>query len=355
MAAEPTISMRPFGKTRDGRSVTEFSLDNGRGLRADVIDYGAVVRRLFAPDRRGREADVVLGFDDLRQYEKESPHFGCVTGRFANRIAKGRFKLGGKTYRLAINNGPNSLHGGLVGIDKVVWQAEPRFVDGQPAIKFTHTSPDGDEGYPGNLAMTMWYVLTKKNGLVLDYRATTDKATVLNLTNHSYFNLKGEGKGNILDHEVKLNASRFTPVDADLIPSGEIASVKGTPLDFTKFHRVGERINSDHEQMRRGNGYDHNFVLNSEDGSLAKAATVREPKSGRVMDVFTTEPAVQLYTGNFLRGPVGKSDKAYKFRHGLCLECQHFPDSPNQPSFPTTVLKKGEIYSQVTEYRFSAK
>lgn len=347
--------MRPFGKTRDGRAVTEYTLDNGRGLRADVIDYGAIVRRLFAADRRGKAADVVLGFDNLRQYEKESPFFGCVTGRYANRIAKGQFKLGGKTYRLAINNGPNSLHGGLVGIDKAVWHAEPRFVDGQPAIKFTHTSSDGDEGYPGNLAMTLWYVLTKKNGLVFDYRATTDKTTVLNLTNHSYFNLKGEGKGDILDHEVKLNASCMTPVDADLIPTGEIADVKGTPLDFTKFHRLGERIDSDHEQMRRGNGYDHNFVLSSEDGSLAKAATVRETKSGRIMDVFTTEPGVQLYTGNFLQGPVGKSGKAYRFRHGLCLECQHFPDSPNQPSFPTTVLKKGEIYSQVTEYRFSAK
>lgn len=355
MSTAPSISMRPFGKTRDGRPVTLYTLDNGRRLRADVLDYGGIVMRLFAPDRRGRVADVALGFDNIRQYEKESPFFGCVTGRYANRIAKGQFKLGNKTCRLAINNGPNSLHGGLVGFDKAVWQAEPSFVDGQPAIRLTHTSSDGDEGYPGNLSMTIWYVLTKKNGLMLDYRATTDKTTVLNLTNHSYFNLKGEGKGDILGHEVKLNASRFTPVDADLIPTGELAEVKGTPLDFTRFHRIGDRINSDHEQMQRGNGYDHNFVLNSEDGSLAKAATVREAKSGRIMEVFTTEPGVQLYTGNFLKGVIGKSGKPYKFRHGLCLECQHFPDSPNQRSFPTTTLKKGEIYSQVTEYRFSTK
>ena len=355
MASKPTISLRPFGKTRSGKEVTLYTLDTGNGLRADVMNYGAVIVRLFTPDRKGRQADIALGFNTLREYEKMSPYFGCVTGRYANRIAQGSYKIGGKTYQAARNNGPNSLHGGIVGFDKVVWHAEPSFQNGQPAIKFTHVSPDGDEGYPGRLKIIMWYLLTKKNGLVIDYQATTDKTTILNLTNHSYFNLKGEGKGDILDHELTINAKAYTPVDANLIPTGELAPVKGTPFDFTKPHTIGERVNSDHIQMARGNGYDHNFALNSQDGKLAKAATVTEPKSGRTMEVFTTEPGVQLYVGNFLDGPIGKSGKPYNFRNGLCLECQHYPDSPNQPQFPTTLLKKGEVYSQVTEYRFSAK
>ncbi len=355
MTHEPTISLRPFGKTRDGRPVTLFTLDNGRGLRAEVMDYGATIVRLFTPDRRGRTADVALGFNTLGEYEKKSPFFGCVTGRFANRIARGAYRLGSKTYRAAVNNGPNSLHGGKIGFDKVLWSAEPSFPDGQPAIKFTYLSPDGEEGYPGNLKITMWYLLSKKNGLVIDYQAVTDQTTILNLTNHSYFNLKGEGQGDILGHVLTLNAKHYTPVDETLIPTGELAPVKGTPFDFTKPRPIGERVKSDDLQMIRGKGYDHNFVLNSQDGRLAKAATVNEPKSGRVMEVFTTEPGVQLYTGNFLAGPVGKSGRPYNFRDGLCLECQHYPDSPNQPTFPTTTLKQGEIYSQVTEYRFSAK
>lgn len=355
MATEPTISLSPFGKTKSGMPVTLFTLDNGRGLRADVMDYGATVVRLFAPDRKGRAADVALGFNTLREYEKSSPFFGCVVGRFANRIAGGRYKIGSKTYEAAINNDPNSLHGGNVGFDKAVWDAKPLIRDGQPGIRFSHTSPDGDEGYPGNLEVVMYYWLTKKNGLVIDYRARTDKTTIVNLTNHSYFNLKGEGKGDILDHMLKLNARAMTPVDENLIPTGEIAPVKGTPFDFTRPQAIGERVNADDEQLARANGYDHNFVINSEEGSFAKAAEVTEPKSGRVMEVFTTEPGVQLYIGNFLDGPAGKSGKPYNFRHGFCLECQHFPDSPNQKNFPSTLLRKGEIYSQVTEYRFKAK
>lgn len=355
MATEPSILMHRFGKTRGGEPVTLYRLDNGAGLKADVIDYGATIVRLFTPDKQGRSADVMLGFNTIGEYEKKSPFFGCVTGRFANRIAKGTYKIGKKTYQAAINNGPNSLHGGLIGFDKVMWRAEPAFQGDQPGVKFTYTSPDGEEGYPGNLKVEMWYLLTKKNGLVIDYRATTDKSTVLNLTNHSYFNLKGEGKGDVLDHVLTLKAKNFTPVDENLIPTGEIAPVKGTPLDFTKATTIGKRVKSDHEQMIRGNGYDHNFVLNSQDGKFAKAASVYEPKTGRVMDVYTTEPGVQLYIGNFLDGPAGKSGKPYNFRNGLCLECQHYPDSPNQPNFPTTLLRKGDIYSQLTEYRFSAK
>lgn len=355
MATQPSISMHPFGKTRRGEPVTLFSLDNGRSLKADVIDYGATIVRLFTPDNRGRSADVALGFNSIGEYEKKSPFFGCVTGRFANRIAEGTYKIGRNTYKAAINNGPNSLHGGEIGFDKKMWRAEPGFQSGQPGVKFTYTSPDGEEGYPGNLKVVMWYLLTKKNGLVIDYQATTDKATVLNLTNHSYFNLKGEGKGDILEHELTVKAKHYTPVDENLIPTGEIATVKGTPFDFTRSTAIGKRVKSNHEQMVRGNGYDHNFVLDNQDGSLAKAASVHEPNSGRVMDVYTTEPGVQLYIGNFLDGPVGKSGKPYNFRNGLCLECQHYPDSPNQPEFPSTLLRKGEIYSQVTEYRFSAK
>jgi aldose 1-epimerase len=355
MANEPTISLSSFGKTKSGAPVTCFTLDNGRGLRADVIDYGATVVRLFTPDRKSRPADVALGFNTIGEYEKLSPFFGCVVGRFANRIAGGRYRIGTKMYDAAINNGPNSLHGGNVGFDKAVWDAQPLIRDGQPGIRFHHVSPDGDEGYPGRLEVVMYYWLTKKNGLVIDYRATTDKPTILNLTNHSYFNLKGEGKGDILDHELRLNAGHFTPVDENLIPTGAIAPVKGTPFDFTRRHTIGERVKADDEQLRRGNGYDHNFVLDSQDGSFAKAAEVTEPRSGRTMQVFTTEPGVQLYIGNFLDGPVGKSGKPYNFRNGFCLECQHFPDSPNQKHFPTTLLRKDEIYSQVTEYRFSAK
>ncbi|MBG85831.1 MAG: galactose-1-epimerase [Verrucomicrobiales bacterium] len=355
MPTEPTINLTAFGKTNGGATVTQFALNNGNGLRADVIDYGATIARLFTHDRYGREADVVLGFDNIQQYESQSPYFGCVVGRYGNRIAKGRFKLTGKTYRLAVNNGPNSLHGGMKGFDKAIWEARPSIDRGEPGIEFRHVSPDGDEGYPGKLTIAMRYVLTKQNAIRLEYEATTDKATPVNLTNHSYFNLKGEGEGDILDHQLTMNSKAITAVNQDLIPTGDLMRVKGTPFDFTKSRRVGERIEDDHEQLRLGNGYDHNFVLNNKDARLRKCATVFESTSGREMEVWTTEPAVQLYVGNFLDGMKGKSGRPYRFRNGLCLECQHYPDSPNQPEFPSTILKPRGKYTQVTEYRFAAR
>jgi aldose 1-epimerase len=355
MDSKASIRLTSFGKTKSGKVVTQFALDNGCGLRADLIDYGATVVRLFAPDRYGRAADVVLGFDNIAQYENESPYFGCVVGRYGNRIANAQFTLNGKTHKLAANNGPNSLHGGRRGFDKAIWDARPFIRDGEPGVEFSHTSPDGDEGYPGNLSMKLRYLLTRKNALRLEYSATTDKATPLNLTNHSYFNLKGEGSGDILDHLLTLNSRAITPVNSNLIPTSDLLDVKGTPFDFTKPHTIGERVGQDHEQLQFANGYDHNFVLNSRSGRLAKCARVQESESGRQMEVWTTEPGVQLYIGNFLDGPIGKSDRPYAFRNAFCLECQHYPDSPNQPRFPDTILRKGKTYTQVTEHRFSAR
>lgn len=354
-ATKPSVTSKPFGKTKDGAAVTLYTLDNGRNLKAEVLDYGGTVVRLYAPDKSGQAADVVLGYNTIGQYEKESPYFGCVVGRYGNRIAKGEFKLDGQTYTLAKNNGPNSLHGGNLGFDKHVWKAEPLVEETRAGLRLTHTSPDGDEGYPGTLQMTMTYWLTERNGLRIEYRATTDKPTPVNLTHHGYFNLKGEGQGDILDHVLTLSSDRFTAVDATLIPTGELRSVKDTPLDFTRPTAIGARIEAEDEQLKLGKGYDHNFVLYDSKGKLALAATVREPKSGRVMEVWTTEPGIQLYTGNFLDGKVGKSGKPYQFRNGFCLETQHYPDSPNQPAFPSTILRPGETYETVTEYRFSAK
>ncbi|MFT4692719.1 MAG: aldose 1-epimerase [Limisphaerales bacterium] len=355
MNSRASIRLTSFGKTRGGKALTQFALDNGCGMRTDFIDYGATVVRLFAPDRYGNSADVVLGFDNIEQYEAESPYFGCVVGRYGNRIANAEFKLNGRPHKLAANNGPNSLHGGKKGFDKVVWNARPFLLNGEPGVEFTHTSSDGDEGFPGNLSMTLRYSLTRKNSLRLEYSATTDRATPVNLTNHSYFNLKGEGNGDILDHLLTLKSRAITPVDENLIPTGELLGVKGTPFDFAKPHAIGERVNVDNGQLRLANGYDHNFILNSQSGRLAKCAAVQESESGRQLEVWTTEPAVQLYIGNFLEGPIGKSGRPYAFRNAFCLECQHYPDSPNQPKFPNTILKKGTVYSQVTEYRFSAK
>ncbi len=353
MANEPGIIMKPFGKTRKDRAVTSFTLDNGRGLRAEILDYGGTVVRLFAPDRKGKMSDVVLGYNTITQYEKESPYFGCIVGRYGNRIANGRFKLNGRTYKLAQNNGTNSLHGGVHGFNKVVWNARPVIVKGQPELHLVHVSPDGDEGFPGNLKMTVVYSLTPKNGLRIEYTATTDKSTPVNLTHHGYFNLKGEGQGDVLDHVVTLAADQFTPVNASLIPTGELRPVKGTPFDFTRPHAIGGRIEASDEQIRLGGGYDHNFVMRSGGRRLAKAATVKEPKSGRVLELWTSDVGVQFYTGNFLDGKIGKRGKPYRRRNGFCLECQHFPDSPNQPSVPSTILKKGQTYSKTSEYRFS--
>jgi aldose 1-epimerase len=345
---------QPFGKTTDGQPVDRYTLRNPHGMEADIITRGAVVTRLLVPDRTGTPGDVVLGFDSLEGYLKENPYFGAIVGRYGNRIAKGRFTLNGQTYTLATNNGPNSLHGGLKGFDKQLWTARPvTSADGQ-ALELTYVSKDGEEGYPGTLTAKVTYTLTSSNALRIQYDLTTDKDTVANVTNHSYFNLAGQGTGDILSHEIMINADRFTPVDETLIPTGELRSVAGTPFDFRKPMPSGSRITAGDEQLKFGKGYDHNFVLNGEAGTLRQAVRVTEKTSGRVMEVYTTEPGVQFYTGNFLNGSLkGKGGKVYGFRNGFCLETQHFPNSPNTPSFPTTVIKAGAHYKSQTEYRFS--
>ena len=343
------INCDSFGVTPEGETVEIYTLATASGLTMRVTTYGAIIVSLAVPDRDGQTADVVLGFDALADYIEDSPYFGAVCGRYANRIAGATFGLDGEQYRLAANNDANSLHGGLKGFDKVVWSAEVIEEGAGPALRFMHTSPDGDEGYPGTLFMEMTYELTGANALRITYKATTDKATHVNLTNHSYFNLAGAGSGDILDHVLVLNADQYTPVDDTLIPTGELCSVEGTPLDFRTPTALGARIGA------VPGGYDHNFVLRSQGGSLAQIATVLEPESGRVMQVSTTEPGVQLYTGNFLDGHhVGKGGAAYQKHYGFCLETQHYPDSPNQPTFPSTVLRPGDVYSQVTVYKFSA-
>lgn len=353
--AKPTMTKEPFGKLPDGTAIDLYTLRNSRGFEAMIINYGGFVVSLKAPDKDGKLADVVLGHDSLEGYLKQPGFMGCITGRYANRIAKGEFKLGGNTYTLAKNNGPNHLHGGRVGFDKKVWQAKD--VQGPDAIgvQLSYLSKDGEEGYPGNLSVTVTYWLTNNNELKIDYAATTDKETVLNLTNHSYFNLAGAGNGDILKHVLTLNADRFTPVDETLIPTGELRSVKGTPLDFTTPTAIGARIDDQQDQqMVYGKGYDHNFVVNGNPGQLRLAARVSEPTSGRVLEVLTTEPGVQLYTSNFLDGSIkGKGDKAYQRRYGFCLETQHFPDSPNKPQFPTAVLKPGGQFKSTTVFKFS--
>jgi aldose 1-epimerase len=349
----PALEKKPFGKTDDGTPVDLYILTNGRGMTAKVMTYGAILTELDVPDKDGKPEDVVLGFDDLKGYLAGHPFFGATVGRVANRIAKGRFTLNGKEYKLAVNNGPNALHGGKKGFDKMVWKAEPVKAASGVAVKFTYKSPDGEEGYPGNLTATVTYTLTTKNELRLDYTATTDKATPVNLSNHSYFNLAGPRSGDILGHEMMLAADKYTPVDETLIPTGEIKPVRGTPLDFTKPTAIGARI----AQMKgKPGGYDHNFVLNGGGKRLALAARVHDPKSGRVMEMYTTEPGVQFYTGNFLDGSnKGKGGVVYKKHQGFCLEAQHFPDSVNHPNFPSTILEPGKTYKQTTIYKFSAQ
>ena len=352
-AAAKKLQKRTFGKTRTGETVDLFTLTNANGMEAAITNFGAIVVSLKAPDRSGKFADVVLGFDSLDGYLGDNPYFGAIVGRYGNRIAKGRFTLDGKEYKLATNNGPNALHGGIKGFSKVVWQAQTL---GDSGIKLTYVSKDGEEGYPGTLTTTVEYTLTDANELKISYLATTDKDTILNLTNHSYFNLAGEGVGDILGHKMQISADRFTPVDPTLIPTGELRPVAGTPFDFRQPHTIGERINSSDEQIKIGGGYDHNFVLNGTMGTLHPAARVTEPKSGRVMEVLTTQPGVQFYSGNFLDGTIkGKGGKPYKHRYGFALETQHFPDSPNHPKFPTTTLKPGEKYQSTTIYKFSTE
>jgi aldose 1-epimerase len=358
MSTPPTV--RPFGTLADGRPASLFTLENARGLRVEITDFGGTIVRLLAPDRAGRLADVTLGFETVSPYQTKSPYFGALIGRVGNRIAQGRFTLEGRRHELACNNTPNGvpchLHGGKVGFDKVLWQAELRTAAGGPALHLRHVSADGDEGYPGTLTVEVIYSLTPENGVRIDYRATTTAPTPVALTNHAYFNLAGEGRGNVLGHELTIHADRFTPVTAGLIPTGELAPVRGTPFDFTTPHRIGARIDAADEQLRHAGGYDHNFVLNRVGSGLTLAASAHEPESGRVLDVFTTEPGVQFYAGNFLDGTLtGKCGQPYLHRGGFCLETQHFPDSVNQPDFPSVILWPGAEYRSATEYRFSAR
>jgi aldose 1-epimerase len=348
------INQRPFGQTKDGTPVTLFTLRNNKGAEAGIINYGGLVIFLKVPDRNGHFDDVVLGYDNLADYIKESPYFGAMIGRYGNRIAKGKFTLDGKEYTLAINNGPNALHGGIKGFDKVVWEPKVLATLDGPSLELRYTSKDGEEGYPGTLTVKATYTLTEDNALKLEFTATTDKDTVLNLTQHSYFNLAG--KGDILNHQVMIPADKFTPVDSTLIPTGELKPVEGTPFDFRTPTAIGARIGQDDEQLKFGGGYDHNWVINKPMGQLGLMGRVYEPTTGRVLEVFSTEPGLQFYTGNFLDGKLtGKGGWAYQFRNGFCMEAQHYPDSPNQPNFPSVVLKPGEVYRNTIIFKFSVQ
>ncbi len=349
-----TLKKESFGKTPDGLNLDIYTMTNSNGVEVRITNYGGIIVSLKTPDRNGKFDDVVLGFDNLDGYLKGHPYFGAIIGRYGNRIGKGRFTLNGVEYKLAVNNGENSLHGGVKGFDKVVWSAKEAKVKDGVGIELSYLSKDGEEGYPGNLSVRIVYALTNNNELKVDYFATTDKDTVVNFTNHSYFNLAGQGNGDILNHQVMIDADRFTPVDSGLIPTGELRSVKGTPFDFRQPTAIGARVNQDDEQLKFGRGYDHNWVLNGAAGTARQAAKVIEPSTGRVMEVRTTEPGVQFYIGNFLDGSLtGKGGKVYKQRYGFCFETQHFPDSPNKPSFPSTTLKKGGRYQTATSYKFS--
>jgi aldose 1-epimerase len=348
------VRREAFGRTGDGTSVEAFTLTNKAGVQIKAISYGAIITSIRVPDRTGAMADVALGFDTLDGYLNEHPYFGAVVGRYGNRIGKARFTLDGQTYTLAANIGPNHLHGGVRGFDKYVWSAE--MLTGATGVAFTRTSPDGEEGYPGTVTARVNYVLTDANELTIEYQATTDKATPINLTQHTYFNLSGHSAGTIVDHEVMIAADRYTPVDSTLIPTGELAPVTGTPLDFRQPMRIGARIDDPHPQIKFGLGYDHNWVLNRTGGSLQLAARVADPKSGRTLEVLTTEPGVQFYTGNFLDGTImGKGGAVYNRRNGLCLETQHYPDSPNQQAFPSTILKPGQTYQSKTVWKFASR
>ena len=346
------ITPEPFGKTLDGTPVEIYTLRNADGMTARIMTYGGIVQSLSVPDKNGNFGDVVLGYDSLDGYLTNSPYFGALIGRYGNRIAKGHFTLDGKTYTLATNNGPNSLHGGIKGFDKVVWHVvRAENTPKGPQLELTYTSPDGEEGYPGTLRVTAIYTLTPENGLRLDYTATTDKSTIVNLTQHSYFNLAG--RGDILGHEVYLNADKFTPVDSTLITSGELRPVAGTPFDFRTPATIGSRVNASDEQIKFGGGIDHNWVVNNPTGKLALDARVTDPTSGRVMEVWSTEPGLQFYSGNFLDGTiVGKGGQVYPYRGAIAMEPQHYPDSPNHSNFPSVVLKPGKVYHNTIIYKF---
>jgi len=352
-AANPGVTMSTFGKMPDGQTIDLYTLTNRSGMQVAITNYGGRVVSMVVPDRSGHMDDVVLGFDSLDGYLATNPYFGALVGRYANRIGNAKFTLDGKEYHLAANDGPNSLHGGLQGFDKRVWKA--REIPGQhPGVELTYLSKDGEEAYPGDLSMKVVYTLMGDNALRIDYSATTDKDTVLNLTNHSYFNLAGQGNGDILKQEMMINADSFTPIDGTLIPTGEIRKLEGTPLDFRKSTPIADRIDADDEQLKFGKGYDHNFVINRSGHGLTLAARAKDPESGRVLEVLTTQPGIQFYSGNFLDGTIrGRDGKIYGKRSAFCLETQHFPDSPNKSSFPSAELKPGQTYHEVTVYKFS--
>jgi aldose 1-epimerase len=352
------ITRAPFGTLADGREVTEFTLTNAKGMIVKILDFGGIITQIHVPDRNGRFADVALGFDTIGPYAKESPYLGALVGRYGNRIAKGRFVLDGKEYQLPVNNGNNHLHGGDPGFDKVLWTAEVKGRD----LVLRYRSVDGEQGYPGNLDATVTYSLSEDNEIVVRFAAVTDQPTPVNLTQHSYFNLKGVDSedGDILSHVISIDADRFVPIDAESIPLGALATVTGTPFDFRQPRPIGERIGQPDKQLRHGTGYDHCWVINRPDGersvdkTLKRAVHVCEPESGRVLELFTQEPGVQFYSGNFLDGSlVGKGGRAYAFRSGFCIEPEHYPDSPNHPAYPDTILRPGEVYQTESRFRFS--
>ena len=345
-----------FGKLSDGREVHMYLLKNAAGSHASIINYGAIVTSLYIKDKSGNFKDVVLGYDNLEGYEKDRNFFGAIVGRYGNRIKEGKFTLDGNEYQLTVNDGKNHLHGGTTGFFKALWNAESFESKDGPSVKLTYVSPDGEEGYPGTVTISVTYTLTNDNELKLEYSGTTDKPTILNPTHHSYFNLSGDPTKTILDEELKINADKFTPVDETLITTGELADVEGTPMDFRTFKKIGKDINEDYDQLKFGKGYDHNWVLNNYNSTVQNAATVYDSSSGIEMDVLTDQPGLQFYSGNFLNGSVtGKKGISYQHRTALCLEAQCFPDSPNKPEFPSVVLRPGETYKQTTIYKFSVK
>ena len=355
--AGKSVTKKAFGKTKDGKKVDLYTLDNGKGIKADIMTYGGIMVNLYIPGRDGKSENVMLGFDNVADYEAGSPYFGALIGRYGNRIANGKFTLDGKTYTLAKNDGDNHLHGGLKGFDKVVWDAEPFQCDKCVGLKLHYVSKDGEEGYPGNLDVTIKYIINAQDELVFEYEATTDKATPVNLTQHNYYNFNG-GKASILGHKLMINADYTTPVVAGLIPTGKLAPVKGTPFDFTKPYAIGDRVNDDNEQLKLGGGYDHNWVLDKggKDGEMTLAADVYDPETGRGMKIYTDQPAIQFYCGNFLDGTLkGHNGYVYGHRYALCLETQHYPDSPNHDNFPSTILRPGEVYKTKTVQKFYSK
>ncbi len=353
--AKAMIEKKPFGQVY-GQAVEVYQMTNANGLKASITNYGGTMVSLIVPDKNGKMEDILLGYDNVDGFVANSPYFNALIGRYGNRIAGGKFSLDGKVYTLAANNNGNTLHGGLKGFDKVIWNAEPFENADGVGVKLGYTSKDMEEGYPGNLTVNVIYTLTNRNELIIEYMALTDKATVCNLTQHNYYNLTGSTKDSILGHVLTLNADKFTPIDKGSIPLGQMRQVKGTPMDFTQPRTIGDRINQADEQLECGLGYDHNWVLNKKGKELSHAATLYEPKSGRVMEIWTEEPAVQFYSGNFLDGTItGKGGAVYKQRWGMCLETQHFPDSPNHPAFPTTTLRPGELYKTKTVHKFMTR